>query len=247
MIYASRGPVCLHAFYRTYLVKCILPNPVFQPRWPGIFLQYTRNICTHLWYCQFSLYLYNTLTHVIHGCVTGYGAPTQFSQSIDVIPEKNTAVEMHNSQNIHYNGRLFKRRSKKTSKLRVTGLCAGNSPVTGKFPAQMASIAENVSIWWRHHADCILPRNWNNIMPNRIAYKERSCQRVESRVHDLIWYNVHSFRLSRTQSQLSVYQPRSSCDRITFWPPSIRYTTEINLSQHWKYCISRCYILMSCQ
>ena len=47
--------------------------------------------------------------------------------------------------------RLFRRRSKKTSKLRVTGLCAGNSPVTGEFPAQMASNAENVSIWWRHH------------------------------------------------------------------------------------------------
>ena len=40
---------------------------------------------------------------------------------------------------------------KKTSKLRVTGLCAGNSPVTGEFPAQRASKAENVSIWWRHH------------------------------------------------------------------------------------------------
>ena len=43
--------------------------------------------------------------------------------------------------------RLFRRRSKKTSKLRVTGLCAGNSPGTGEFPAQMASNAENVSIW----------------------------------------------------------------------------------------------------
>ena len=47
--------------------------------------------------------------------------------------------------------RLFRRRSKKTSKLRVTGLCLGNSPVTGEFPAHMASNAENVSIWWRHH------------------------------------------------------------------------------------------------
>ena len=37
------------------------------------------------------------------------------------------------------------------SKLRVTGLCAGSSPGTGEFPAQMASNAENVSIWWRHH------------------------------------------------------------------------------------------------
>ena len=47
--------------------------------------------------------------------------------------------------------RLFKHRLKKTSKLRVTGLCAENSPGTGEFPAQMASNAENVSIWWRHH------------------------------------------------------------------------------------------------
>ena len=46
---------------------------------------------------------------------------------------------------------VFGRRSKKTSKLRVTGLCAGNSPGTGEFPAQRASNAENVSIWWRHH------------------------------------------------------------------------------------------------
>ena len=37
------------------------------------------------------------------------------------------------------------------STVRVTGLCVGNSPGTGEFPAQMASNAENVSIWWRHH------------------------------------------------------------------------------------------------
>ena len=42
-------------------------------------------------------------------------------------------------------------RSKKTSKLCVTGICVGNSPVPGEFPAQMTSNAENVSIWWRHH------------------------------------------------------------------------------------------------
>ena len=40
---------------------------------------------------------------------------------------------------------LFRRRSKKISKLRVTGLCEGKSLVTGKFPAQMANNAENVS------------------------------------------------------------------------------------------------------
>ena len=29
-------------------------------------------------------------------------------------------------------------------------------PGTGEFPAQMASNAENVSIWWRHHASVLL-------------------------------------------------------------------------------------------
>ena len=53
--------------------------------------------------------------------------------------------------------RLFRRKSKKTSKLRVTGLCAGNSPGTGEFSAQMASYAENVSIWWRHHVSIGIP------------------------------------------------------------------------------------------
>ena len=55
--------------------------------------------------------------------------------------------------------RLFGRRSKKPSKLRVTGLCVGNSPVTSEFPAQMASNAENVSIWWRHHDPTMIQNN----------------------------------------------------------------------------------------
>ena len=55
------------------------------------------------------------------------------------------------SPTIVYSTVYSRRRSKKTSKLRVTGLCAGNSSVTGEFHAQRASNAENVSIWWRHH------------------------------------------------------------------------------------------------
>ena len=60
-------------------------------------------------------------------------------------------VSKHQPHNCSLN-RLFRRRSKKTLKLRVPGLCAGNSPVIGEFPSQKASNAENVSIWWRHHA-----------------------------------------------------------------------------------------------
>ena len=40
--------------------------------------------------------------------------------------------------------RLFRRRSEKTSKLRVREF-------TVEFPAHRASNTENVSIWWRHH------------------------------------------------------------------------------------------------
>ena len=40
----------------------------------------------------------------------------------------------------------------------------GNSPGTGKFPAQMASNAENVSIWWRHHVEWICVGNGINTM-----------------------------------------------------------------------------------
>ena len=52
---------------------------------------------------------------------------------------------------IVYSTVYSRRRSQKISNLRVTGLCAVNSLVTGEFPAQRASNAENVSIWWRHH------------------------------------------------------------------------------------------------
>ena len=50
---------------------------------------------------------------------------------------------------------VFRRRSKKTSKPSATGLCAGHSPMTGEFLAQMASNAENVSICLRHHTSTV--------------------------------------------------------------------------------------------
>ena len=63
---------------------------------------------------------------------------------------KRDGVSKHQLRDCLLN-RLFMRRSKKTPKLRVTGLYVGNSPEIGEFPAQMASNAKNVSIWWRHH------------------------------------------------------------------------------------------------
>ena len=71
--------------------------------------------------------------------------------------------------------RIFRRRSKKISKLHVTGLCMGNSSLAGEVPAQMASNTENVSIWWRHHDQVLLTHSntwglllltWCNFCPS---------------------------------------------------------------------------------
>ena len=60
-------------------------------------------------------------------------------------------VSQINSLTIVYSAVYCVADKKKTSKLRVTGLCAGNSPVTGEFPAQRVSNADTVYIWWRRH------------------------------------------------------------------------------------------------
>ena len=70
---------------------------------------------------------------------------------IDVIMSHNERDGVSSDRRLDCLLHFFSRRSKKTSKLRVTGLCEGNSMVTGEFPAQRASSAENVSIWWHHH------------------------------------------------------------------------------------------------
>ena len=67
-------------------------------------------------------------------------------------------VSNHRRLDCLYN-RLFRRRSKKTSKLHVTGLCEGKSTMTGEFPAQSASNTESVSIsYWPFQSslDCYM-------------------------------------------------------------------------------------------
>ena len=92
------------------------------------------------------------------------GAPGGFSEQRDPVTPKCSYVYKISLQWRHNElagvsnhqphdcllNRLSRRRSKKTSKLRVTGLCVGNSPGIADFPTQRASNAENVSIWWRH-------------------------------------------------------------------------------------------------
>ena len=72
-----------------------------------------------------------------------------------------SGISNHQHQDCLLN-RLFRCRPKKTLTLRVTGLCAGNSPVPGEFHAQVASNAENDSIWWRHHDNPLKNHNSHN-------------------------------------------------------------------------------------
>ena len=64
--------------------------------------------------------------------------------------------------------RLFSRGSKKTSKFCVTGLCEGNSLVTGGFPSQRASNVENVYIWWCYH------EVFNSLRPSDAIWRQRT-------------------------------------------------------------------------
>ena len=76
-------------------------------------------------------------------------------------------------------------RSKETSKLPVTGFREGNSPVTGEFPTQRASNAENVSIWWRHNV--LTPEYSRRINDDSIA----SCINRSSESMILTVYSVN--------------------------------------------------------
>ena len=93
--------------------------------------------------------------------------------------------------------RLFRRRSKKTSKLRVTSLCVGNSPGTGEFPAQMASNADIVSIWWRHHS--LIPITWTTYSTGRSRFRTSS-ERVPCRsLMQSLWEGtLHSIPTQRS-------------------------------------------------
>ena len=95
-------------------------------------------------------------------------------------------------------------RSKKTSKLCVTGLCEGNSPMTGEFPAQMASNAENISVWWCHHG-VDLPTigtefDWGG---RASPTSSKKTVRASSTVTLRDIYNTRSFKKSKwTQSRV---------------------------------------------
>ena len=92
---------------------------------------YTRVVIIH------ALLWFGRVTHILH-C------------SLQLRHNERGGVSNHRRLHCLLNY-CFRRTSRKTPKLRVTGLCVGNSLVTGEFFAQKASNAENVSIWRCHY------------------------------------------------------------------------------------------------
>ena len=122
------------------------------------YLWWVRWLCycnfTQIIHCYIYYIIYFIIIHLLH-C---------FSTDCPHKVSNNSLQWRHNGLNSVSNHQphdcllkhLLRHRSKKTSKLCITGLCAGYSPETGEFPAQRASNVENVSIWWRDHV-----ANWS--------------------------------------------------------------------------------------
>ena len=101
------------------------------------------------WFSRFILSHLNRIVWAIW-MECKYGFDVMVYHYCDII--MGTMASQITSSTIVYSNFYSGADQKKKSKLCITGLCVWNSPVTGEFPAQMASNAENVSIWWCHDA-----------------------------------------------------------------------------------------------
>ena len=106
---------------------------------------------------------------------------------------------------IVYSTVYSRHRSKNRAKLHVTGLCAGNSPVTGEFPAQMASNVEKMfpfddvmSSWWIQivypYSSELLDVVWYILR----CYYMNSSKRIHSRQHSIKTQGVMQKALRET-------------------------------------------------
>ena len=126
--------------------KCLCDIPCVKSQciWPSN-IQSPRNPYTHGWHAISFVYM----DLRIHKFTVLY--PNNKSWTPGILSICKILSWRHNGRDSVSNhqprycllSRLFRRRAKKTPKLRVTDLCEGNSPVTDGFPAQRASDAEN--------------------------------------------------------------------------------------------------------
>ena len=131
--------------------------------------------------------------------------------------------------------RLLRRRSKKISKLCVTGLCEGNSPMTCGFPSQRASIAEKVSNWWRHHM------NPPSVLPIYLTWSSPLLQMVEYETQHKPWR--HSLFYSLFLKRLMM----SGRFNFTWWEDAIQYDRRDSTARFVLICVQPfCHLCSRC-
>ena len=128
---------------------------------------------------------------------------------------------------------LFRLRSKKTSKLCVTGLCEGNPPVIGGFPSQRASYAENVSIWWYEFMTAAMETAAGDCRAIHITVTSHEHRRV----WDHRWFNCvfnSLFRLtSKKTPKLYITGPLGGELTAAQWFSSQRANSVQSISMSW--------------
>ena len=138
----------------------------------------------YLW-CEFKNHWFRIAAATLRDNVIG-GIPLRWDHN------ERDCVSNHQPHGCLLN-HSFRPRSKKISKLRVTGLCHG------EFPAQRASNAENVPIWWRHHVHDT-DHMYHDILVTR--HKSQVSQ------HGLSWSSPYSHRkICNHHGQLSRSTP----------------------------------------
>ena len=90
--------------------------------------------------------------------------------------------------------RLFRRRAKKTSKLRVTGLCEGNSAVTGEFPAQRSVMRKMFR--GSHNGDFRIRQDFHIFIGHRwFPWYISADQMILNKTADGNWQNITALRV----------------------------------------------------
>ena len=146
----------------------------------------------------------------------------------------------------------FRPRSNKTPKLRVTGLCAENSPVTSECPAQKASNVENVPISWRHHGNRAadgLVYTVSDVQNTRGYSSANQINIIYLQPRDLFYYVRHSV-ISTTQCQRVDTRINHQCRHIiidTFhvFTPSPHITLLVLRSEYSEIIGSALWLLMA--
>ena len=113
--------------------------------------------------------------------------------------------------------RLFRRRSNIKAP-RHWPLC-GEFTGTGEFPAQRASNAENVSIWWRHYV-LIERRLWICGVFQWIKHKAVKCVCLfiyphSTSLHWIVWYIIYNYNANMVMSFYT--NCRQWLHRKSFW------------------------------